>query len=81
MQRGPRYFDPPEEQGETCHNCGQVGHKVAACTEQPRQKPCYVCGNFGHDGYDCSEVWLTYLTCSPINICIGRTSVMVIMVW
>lgn len=60
MQRGPRYFDPPEEQGDTCHTCGQQGHLAADCTEQPRQKPCYVCGEFGHDGYDCSEVWLTH---------------------
>lgn len=55
LLRGPRYFDPPEEQGDTCYSCGQQGHRAADCTEKPRQKPCYVCGNFGHDGYDCSE--------------------------
>ncbi|KAG0604435.1 hypothetical protein M758_10G172000 [Ceratodon purpureus] len=55
LLRGPRYFDPPDEQGEMCYSCGQIGHRAVDCTEQPRQKPCYVCGNFGHDGYDCPE--------------------------
>ncbi|KAL3700755.1 hypothetical protein R1sor_018777 [Riccia sorocarpa] len=55
LLRGPRYFDPPEEQDQTCFSCGQVGHLAVNCTEAPRQKPCYVCGAFGHDGRDCPQ--------------------------
>ncbi|KAL2650993.1 hypothetical protein R1flu_019121 [Riccia fluitans] len=55
LLRGPRYFDPPEEQEQTCFTCGKVGHQAVDCNEAPRLKPCYVCGAFGHDGRDCPQ--------------------------
>ncbi|BBM98428.1 cellular nucleic acid-binding protein [Marchantia polymorpha subsp. ruderalis] len=55
LLRGPRYFDPPEEQDQSCYNCGKVGHLAVDCAEGRRLKPCYVCGTFGHDGRDCPQ--------------------------
>ncbi|CAM6102450.1 unnamed protein product [Calypogeia fissa] len=55
LLRGPRYFDPPEAQGQSCFNCGNVGHLAAACPDGPRLKPCYVCGGFGHEGRECPQ--------------------------
>lgn len=54
LLRGPRYFDPPEEQAQ-CYNCGEPGHRLADCTVERHKKPCYVCGNAGHEGKDCVQ--------------------------
>lgn len=54
LLRGPRYFDPPEEQ-ELCYNCGEPGHRLVDCTVERHKKPCYVCGNAGHEARDCVQ--------------------------
>uniref|UniRef100_A0A7S3R9X1 CCHC-type domain-containing protein n=1 Tax=Dunaliella tertiolecta TaxID=3047 RepID=A0A7S3R9X1_DUNTE len=58
--RAPRYFDDNigEETGaahsrQRCFNCGELGHRIADCTNAAREKPCYLCAQLGHDGKEC----------------------------
>lgn len=59
FQRGPRYFDPPDNHCATCYNCGKEVHITANCTEEKRKKPCFVCGEFGLDAKYCTMVCFT----------------------
>lgn len=58
-QRGPRYFDPPDNSWGACFNCGEEGHAAVNCTAAKRRKPCYVCGGLGHNAKQCTKVCLT----------------------
>ncbi|KAL8479906.1 hypothetical protein ACS0TY_026739 [Phlomoides rotata] len=55
LLRGPRYFDPPDNNWGACYNCGEEGHVTANCTSAKRKKPCFVCGNFEHNAKQCSK--------------------------
>ncbi|XP_071710166.1 uncharacterized protein [Rutidosis leptorrhynchoides] len=55
LQRGPRYFDPPDNSWGNCYNCSEGGHTAANCTSAKRKKPCFVCGSFEHNVKECSK--------------------------
>lgn len=55
-QRGPRYFDPPNNSWGACYNCGEEGHTAVNCTSAKRKKPCFVCGSFEHNAKQCTKV-------------------------
>ncbi|XP_057843439.2 uncharacterized protein LOC131052831 isoform X2 [Cryptomeria japonica] len=61
LLRGPRYFDPPEEQEQLCYHCGEPGHIAVDCTVERRKKPCYVCGNVGHGARGCLQATECYI--------------------
>lgn len=56
LKRRARYFDPPEDSGCTCRNCGEEGHREGNCTAQKRRRPCFVCGTFEHSWRRCKLV-------------------------
>ncbi|GFP97186.1 structural maintenance of chromosomes protein 3 [Phtheirospermum japonicum] len=55
LLRGPRYFDPPDNNWGACYNCGEEGHAAVNCTSAKRKKPCFVCGDFEHNAKQCSK--------------------------
>ncbi|KAL4578557.1 hypothetical protein LXL04_014681 [Taraxacum kok-saghyz] len=55
LLRGPRYFDPPDNNWGNCYNCGEGGHITANCTSARRKKPCFVCGSFEHNVKQCNK--------------------------
>ncbi|KAL4567681.1 hypothetical protein LXL04_023273 [Taraxacum kok-saghyz] len=55
LLRGPRYFDPQDNNWGNCYNCGETGHTVASCTTPKRKKPCFVCGNLEHNAKQCKQ--------------------------
>ncbi|XP_042045210.1 protein AIR1-like isoform X1 [Salvia splendens] len=55
LLRGPRYFDPPDNNWGACYNCGEEGHTTANCTSARRKKPCFVCGSFEHNAKQCNK--------------------------
>lgn len=55
LLRGPRYFDPPDNNWGNCYNCGEGGHISANCTSARRKKPCFVCGSFDHNVKQCNK--------------------------
>ncbi|RDX93330.1 Cellular nucleic acid-binding protein, partial [Mucuna pruriens] len=56
LLRGPRYFDPPDNNSwGACFNCGEEGHAAVHCTAEKRKKPCYVCGDLGHNAKQCTK--------------------------
>ncbi|KAH9322831.1 hypothetical protein KI387_017470 [Taxus chinensis] len=61
LLRGPRYFDPPGEQGQLCYHCGESGHIAVNCTVERRKKPCYVCGIVGHGARACLQATECYI--------------------
>lgn len=61
MQRGPRYFDPPDNSWGNCYNCGEGGHTAVNCTSAKRKKPCFVCGSLEHNVKECNKVSLSSL--------------------
>lgn len=56
LQRGPRYFDPPDSGWGACYNCGEEGHITVNCTLARRKKPCFVCGSLEHHAKQCTKV-------------------------
>lgn len=56
LQRGPRYFDPPDSGWGACYNCGEEGHISVNCTLAKRKKPCFVCGSLEHHARQCTKV-------------------------
>ncbi|KAD7477671.1 hypothetical protein R6Q59_007416 [Mikania micrantha] len=55
LLRGPRYFDPPDNNWGNCYNCGEGGHTTANCTSAKRRKPCFVCGSLEHNVKECNK--------------------------
>ncbi|XP_076951379.1 uncharacterized protein LOC143624699 [Bidens hawaiensis] len=55
LLRGPRYFDPPDNNWGNCYNCGEAGHSAANCTSAKRKKPCFVCGSLEHNVKQCNK--------------------------
>nr|XP_043628575.1 uncharacterized protein LOC122600010 [Erigeron canadensis] len=55
LLRGPRYFDPQDNNWGNCSNCGEAGHTVAKCTAAKRKKPCFVCGSLDHNAKKCRQ--------------------------
>lgn len=55
LLRGPRYFDPPDNNWGNCYNCGEGGHITANCTSARRKKPCFVCGSLEHNAKQCNK--------------------------
>ncbi|KAL3620228.1 hypothetical protein CASFOL_035140 [Castilleja foliolosa] len=55
LLRGPRYFDPPDNNCGACYNCGEEGHTAFNCTSAKRKKPCFICGDFDHNAKQCSK--------------------------
>ncbi|KAI3723552.1 hypothetical protein L2E82_35206 [Cichorium intybus] len=55
LLRGPRYFDPPDNNWGNCYNCGEGGHITANCTSARRKKPCFVCGSLEHNVKQCNK--------------------------
>ncbi|KAK6942486.1 Zinc finger, CCHC-type [Dillenia turbinata] len=56
LLRGWRYFDSPDNEFETCYNCGEEGHTVTHCTAQKRKRrPCYLCGATEHNANRCKQ--------------------------
>ncbi|KAI9195946.1 hypothetical protein LWI28_019636 [Acer negundo] len=62
LLRGPRYFDSPDSNWQTCYNCGEEGHMAVNCpSASRRKKPCFVCGNFDHGARQCSKAQNCYI--------------------
>ncbi|KAL3647222.1 hypothetical protein CASFOL_008190 [Castilleja foliolosa] len=55
LLRGPRYFDPPDNNCGACYNCGEEGHTAFNCTSAKRKKPCFICGDFDHNAKQCNK--------------------------
>ncbi|KAK1421579.1 hypothetical protein QVD17_24029 [Tagetes erecta] len=55
LLRGPRYFDPQDNSGGNCYNCGEGGHTAANCTSAKHKKPCFVCGSLEHIVKQCNK--------------------------
>ncbi|KAI3503950.1 hypothetical protein L1887_32468 [Cichorium endivia] len=66
LLRGPRYFDPQDNNYGNCYNCGQNGHTVASCTTAKRKKPCFVCGNLDHNAKKCKQGKICFM-CKKIG--------------
>ncbi|KAL8255864.1 hypothetical protein R6Q59_021803 [Mikania micrantha] len=55
IQRGPRYFDPPDSDYGNCYNCGEDGHTITNCAAANCNKPCFLCGSFEHKAKRCKQ--------------------------
>ena len=45
-----RYFGAPDDELRVqCQSCGQGGHEVWDCPQEPTWPPCYICGRSTHD--------------------------------
>ncbi|KAL7611245.1 hypothetical protein Lser_V15G13655 [Lactuca serriola] len=55
LLRGPRYFDPPDNNLRNCYNCGETGHTLVNCSAAKHKKPCFVCGSLEHNAKQCKQ--------------------------